>query len=520
MQQKLSLLSLLLICFFRVQSQTISPDEPVILCPGVDITFTVSVPGRLPISIEGFALSISPIVVQGPSNIIESPNYTTFTFVGRFSDYNRKQTFRIHYRNPDLSLNFKNFTFPHIKSLRTPNPYSQINQTPLTISAPICEIQNFNISFNNVNYSNPWDEPSDYYGLVTDYEYLLPLDWSIGSNVSNGNDWIMGDNNVTVTSGLSHGNNGKIKIRPVNSCASGLLRGQEVEIPISRPEPNIYITGNQDLCSGSTDYTLNSVPAGATVSWTSSNPSAASISSTGNPGTLTKLGDGIVTLTGIATINGTCSVSTVKTVRVGYNYVNATIQGSAEVYPYAGYSYSLTTNPYNLTISNFVWRVPSGWSIVSGQGTSTINVWTGSVGGAVEVDFDDACGVNIGKYKTVTIGSGGGVPQSPTPPNDDTTLSLSQKNGSVLHSVDNNIIASEEKMAVFPNPAKNYIMVSTSKKLQDGDIRIWDSKGRLVRTIRIVSTSTRVGIATLPKGLYFIQLANESKSGSVKFIKE
>ena len=38
------------------------------------------------------------------------------------------------------------------------------------------------------------------WGTITNYEYLLPSGWSIGSNVSNGNNWIAGTQNVTITS--------------------------------------------------------------------------------------------------------------------------------------------------------------------------------------------------------------------------------------------------------------------------------------------------------------------------------
>lgn len=74
---------------------------------------------------------------------------------------------------------------------------------------------------------------------------------------------------------------------------------------------NLSISGADNFCSGSELYTLNGVPPGLSVTWSSSNPSIATISATGNPATVTKVGSGTVTVTG--TVSGSCILTSSKT---------------------------------------------------------------------------------------------------------------------------------------------------------------------------------------------------------------
>ena len=74
----------------------------------------------------------------------------------------------------------------------------------------------------------------------------------------------------------------------------------------------LTISGNPTICSGTATFTLNNNGTAYTgnVSWSSSNPGIASITASGNPATLTKTGNGQVTIT--ATISQ-CGSTFVKT---------------------------------------------------------------------------------------------------------------------------------------------------------------------------------------------------------------
>jgi len=72
----------------------------------------------------------------------------------------------------------------------------------------------------------------------------------------------------------------------------------------------------------------------------------------------------------------------VEYVRVYSNPNSLHINGAAKVIAGQTYTYSIS----NGTASSYAWTVPSGATIVSGQGTNTINVSWGSNGGDVSVD--------------------------------------------------------------------------------------------------------------------------------------
>jgi hypothetical protein len=93
------------------------------------------------------------------------------------------------------------------------------------------------------------------------------------------------------------------------------------------------------------------------------------------------------------------------------------VAGATTVYASAGYIYNLNGAGAS-SATNIVWKLPAGWTIMNGQGTTQITVWTGNTGGSVEVEFNDYCGGSVkrGKYMTVTIGQGGSIkPLGETP---------------------------------------------------------------------------------------------------------
>jgi hypothetical protein len=231
------------------------------------------------------ALNVAPVVVQQPFNVSVSGGNITFSFIGRFVDNNNKQTFAINYVNPSGQSVTWDATYTKVKSLLTPNSFSQIFPNSTTITAPLCQITNHNISFNNVQFGNPWENPPIGYGIITDYEYLLPTGWSLNGTPSTGN-WIAANNNVIITSDATSGNGTNIRIRPINTqCGIGLQTGQEAVVSISRPAPPLNMTGPSTMCfPNNYTYTINGVPVGSTISWGTN--SFYNLTSSGNTATI------------------------------------------------------------------------------------------------------------------------------------------------------------------------------------------------------------------------------------------
>ena len=243
--------------------------------------------------------------MSGTSNVINTTTQTTFKFVGQFRDVNIIQVFKIDYvtsSNPSATYLA---TFKKIKSLFysdrslafPPCNVIRPNQTQ-PIVFPRCQTASTTISFPNISWFTNFENPELCFGAVTDYEYQLPANWSIAGNAnpSNGSNWLAGGNNVVVTSDLSTGDGADIKMRASNkSCGTGLASNGSIStVRISRPAPTSITGGTSLLCSGSSSYTLNIIPPGASISWTLSNTSVAGIPipSNGNSVTVTRVGSG------------------------------------------------------------------------------------------------------------------------------------------------------------------------------------------------------------------------------------
>lgn len=97
-----------------------------------------------------------------------------------------------------------------MKSLFYGTSCAPVQPNQSVLNAPRCQVSNFQISFNNVQWSTSFESPALCFGSITAYEYLLPSGWSIGANISNGSSWIVAGNSVTITSDLSNGVNGAV----------------------------------------------------------------------------------------------------------------------------------------------------------------------------------------------------------------------------------------------------------------------------------------------------------------------
>lgn len=64
----------------------------------------------------------------------------------------------------------------------------------------------------------------------------------------------------------------------------------------------------------------------------------------------------------------------------------------------AKYEVEATSGPLS-----YMWTVPAGWVIVSGQGTSEVEILTAAIGGAVRVIATNACGQSAASQRFVTI---------------------------------------------------------------------------------------------------------------------
>ena len=192
----------------------------------------------------------------------------------------------------------------------------------------------------------------------------------------------------------------------------------------------------------------------------------------------------------------------------GNVYTTGWFQGTADFDPGAGTDSLSTSFRSEVFISkldtsgNFIWAVNMGGASTTISGLSLVvdgaeNVYTtGYFDGTA--DLDPGAGVfNL----TAVVGYDYFVQKL----SQTITTSINEHN-------DNNNIA------IYPNPATNFIDIETD--LKDYSISIFDNMGKLISKEKVNQNKIQIDISNFSNGLYFIQLQNNDKMISKKFIKE
>lgn len=343
------------------------------------------------------------------------------------------------------------------------------NTTPVIFTATGSNIPNgATVSYNwNLGVSNGWNyngsaAPSN---IVTGATNILTLTPNCGSALSN----------VSVT--------GTVNSTPYNSNS----------VAISVTQPSLSITGGSSLCSGSSAYTINNVPCNAVVTnWAATPSGIVSVSASSNTATITKTGNGLVTLS--ADVTNLCGgiVHLTKQVTVGsYSPSDFPITGETSMCSNTLTTYS-TNNLVGATDYNWIIPAPalsSGWSIYTGQGTPVLTVITGSASTALKLKVSNACTTGI-------------VPS--------TTFVTVNPCGNFM-------------FTISPNPATNTITIqqkpSTAKEASQNNITIthitiFDNLGNIKKQTKysVLTKQASIDVNGLKSGIYFIEISNGSIS--------
>lgn len=213
-------------------------------------------------------------------------------------------------------------------------------------------------------------------GLV--YNWAVPSGWTITIG--------QGTNSMTVTVGPTAGN---ITVVAVNACGASQQRSIAVTPQSAAPLQPDPITGNTPVCFGSTQiYSVTAIPF---VNYTWTYPADWTL--------VSGQGTASVTFTTGAS-SGTLSVtpsnscgngpSASKTVVVDPAAPLATSAIAGDNTPCEA-----STQTYSVTQVNgvtYTWSIPGNWTMVCGQGTSSIQVNIGTLSGNVQVIPSNSCG--------------------------------------------------------------------------------------------------------------------------------
>ncbi len=235
------------------------------------------------------------------------------------------------------------------------------------------------------------------------------------------------------------------------------------------------ISGLNTLCNLG-EYTISNLPVGATVTWSSSPANIISHPATGDSITVTKTGNGQVTLS--ALINQNITIS--KNIWVG-SPSTPIITGlqHVEVGNMGSYSASVLGD-FNTT---YQWSVsPSSHTIYSSGSNATI-YFNAQSDYTVTVSATNSCGSTTAYYYVAT--------------------------------------GELEPFSIYPNPATDLLIVSYNSETENKVgvrnneikfiIQLWNETNGLVKSIESNSYTKQISLRGLPKGMYSVHIVKEKK---------
>jgi hypothetical protein len=223
--------------------------------------------------------------------------------------------------------------------------------------------------------------------------------WSVpsGASITSG----QGTTNITVNFGTTSGN---ISVTAGNGCGTSTAQTLAVNLQSAPAQPGA-ITGNTSPCQNATGITYSISPVSGATTYTWTVPSGATIVS-GQSTTSITVNFGTTSGNISVTAGNNCGTSTAQTLAVNLQSAPAqpgAITGNTSPCQNAtGITYSISPVSGATT---YTWTVPSGATIVSGQGTTSITVNFGTTSGNISVTAGNSCGTSTAQTLAVNLQS-------------------------------------------------------------------------------------------------------------------
>jgi hypothetical protein len=262
-------------------------------------------------------------------------------------------------------------------------------------------------------------------------------------------------------------------------------------------QPGTISGPSSNLCGGGTfTYSVTAVTGATSYNWTV--PSNCSIAAN-NGNSISLVVPSNFTTGSLSVIaSNACGNSTARSLSLTrLPSTPASITGPASVcanQQNVGFSVTATSG---LT---YTWTVPSGASIVSGQGTSAVVVNFGATAGNVGVKANNSCGSSSTRTKAVSI--------APCRLGDE----LAEQAG---NSEWNNAV-------IFPNPGYGNITIASLNIDEDAVLRVFTANGQLLRN-EVIPANTEtwmLNLETEAKGLYLIQIETKEGAQNLRYVKD
>jgi hypothetical protein len=289
---------------------------------------------------------------------------------------------------------------------------------------------------------------------------------------------------VSIQPGFVSGN---ISVRAVSACGSGAVRSLAIRsVP---PQPPSVIGQQDNLCGGN-PYTYSTAGSASATSYTWTVPVGATYTNPTPTTCAVTFPSGLSTGNVTVIANNACGASLSRSIAVTTAPKTPTVISgpSTACAQQQGVVFSVT--PVN-NATNLQWQVPTGASIVSGQGTPSISMNFGSTAGNVRVQAVNACASGTVVQKAVSFTCRTEEETAAFEPTEE--LSMAD--------------AGIHFLKVYPNPAaERLVLTADNQSLSEHPfISISDVAGREVWRGRMMTNNMEIDISALSNGMYFIR---------------
>lgn len=234
----------------------------------------------------------------------------------------------------------------------------------------------------------------------------------------------------------------------INGPTSGLCNAQQVVYAIA-------------AVSGATGYNWT-VPTGATIV-SGQGTTAITVNFSGTLGSNSSCGSASVCVRA----SNSCGISTYRCLALSAAPSTPTsISGPSSLNAQQVGTFTVSAT---LSATSYTWSVPSGWVLLSGQGTASVSVRAGNTSGSIGVLATNSCGSSAKRTKSVTV---------------------------------NCVRNCENELDLWPNPARDLITLNMSQS-KDTHINIYNLTGQLVLNDR---NKIQIDVSSLSAGIYIVRV--------------
>jgi hypothetical protein len=316
------------------------------------------------------------------------------------------------------------------------------------------------------------------------YTWTLPSGWSGTSTTTS----------ITATSGST---GGAITVKVNNSCGSSASQTITITATAVPAAPGTITStgGNVNICPGdSSTYSVSSI-SGITYNWTV--PTGATIESGHGTNTIKVIYSGSFASSGIIQVTATnsCGTGPASSLSVTRNApaAPATIIGPSQICPDSTIIYSINAVS---SATSYLWAVPAGASIQSGQNSTSVTTRWSAGSGAITVAAANGCGNSASRSMNVDADCLTGV---------------------------ETINSQSLEATVFPNPSSGSVTLRFNSIGEENySIRLHDITGREVMMENGKAqggmNNMVMDLSNYANGIYMLQLQSGQSSQIIKLV--